>query len=235
MTYSAGWTDDILIPYASKGEIEKLYDKFNTSEFIRYIKPYDKLSGSNIFEQFTSIKNNSLEYWAFSDDDETNKKYMLTVNGTTIAPIYGIDKIFGLFNSIFEIIAIVLIIIMIILLWSFMSFTIKTRTKDIGILISLGASKRDLADIFIIEGGLIAAGQILFSIVTAFIAKHYVRNYMIRRMGDVIRDYDILAFGFWQILTMVGIAVAVTAVSTALPLWGLAKKQPVDIIRKIET
>jgi ABC-type lipoprotein export system ATPase subunit/ABC-type antimicrobial peptide transport system permease subunit len=235
MAYSSNYADDILIPYTNRAEIEKLYDKFKTDEFISYIKPYEKMTGSNVFEMFTSIQNNPIEFWASGDGGDTNKRYILTINGTTINPIYSIDKIFGLFNEIFKVIAIVLIVIMVILLWSFMSFTIKTRTKDIGILISLGASRHDLANIFIIEGGLIALGQVFFSIIAAFVAKHFVRDYMVQKMGDVIKGYDILALGIWQITAMVLIAIGVTAFATAIPLWGLARKQPVEIIRKIET
>jgi ABC-type lipoprotein export system ATPase subunit len=236
-TYSVNAAEDILIPYADRDEISKLYDLFGKEEFARYLRPSqstDGLSGS--MELYTAMAQNNSQIYADADDGTgTMKKYILSINSTAIYPIYKIEETFGFFNEIFKIIAVVLIVIMVILLWSFMSFTIKTRTKDIGILISLGASKRDLAFIFVIEGALIAIGQIIISIVSAVIAKHYVRELMVKRMGAVIEKYNILSFGIWQMLIMALIAVSVTALSTTLPLWSLSKKQPVEIIRKIET
>jgi hypothetical protein len=235
-TFNTNTFGDILIPYTSRSEISKLYDLFETDAFIRYLKPSAKLTGANYLEWFASVRSNDPNLYAESDDGSgTMLQYGVLINSTAIDPIYKIDETFGLFNDIFMIIAIVLVIIMIILLWSFMSFTIKTRTKDIGILISLGASKQDLAAIFVIEGGLIALGQIIISIISALIAKHYVRNFMIKNMGAAVEKYDILSFGIWQGLTMAGIAVILTAFATALPLAALVKKQPVEIIRKIET
>jgi ABC-type antimicrobial peptide transport system permease subunit len=236
-TYDTNQNEDILIPYTNQSEIGKLYDLFETDAFTRYLKVYNSMSSTgNYLEMAASICDNSTNAVAAADDGSgAMKKYILMINGTSIYPIYSIGQTFGLFNEIFEIIAVVLVVIMVILLWSFMSFTIKTRTKDIGILISLGASKRDLTVIFVIEGAIVAIGQVIISIIAAIIAKHYVRNYMVKSMGEIVEKYNILSFGIVQILIMTVIAVTITALATAIPLWGLSKKQPVEIIRKIET
>jgi hypothetical protein len=127
-------SDDILIPYTNPNEIGRLYDLFETDAFARYLKSYSDASWGNYLEIFNSIRTNDPNPYAMADDGSgTLKKYILQINGTSIYPIYSIGQTFGLFNEIFEIIAVVLVIIMIILLWSFMSFTIKTRTKDIEI------------------------------------------------------------------------------------------------------
>jgi ABC-type antimicrobial peptide transport system permease subunit len=236
-TFGISKTEDILIPYTNRGEINRLYDLFENDEFIRYVKSPVLFDGSNnIINIYSAIKGNDIVLSSTADDGTgTMKIYKLSVNSSIISPIYYLGKTFGLFNEIFKIIAVALIVIMVILLWSFMSFTIKTRTKDIGILISLGASKRDIGAIFVIEGALIAFGQIVISILSALIAKHFVRDFMVERMGTIIEKYNILSFGILQMLIMALIALTVTAISTTLPLLSLSKKQPVEIIRKIET
>ena len=145
--------------------------------------------------------------------------------------IYGLDVLFKLFVSVFRILSLLFCVLAILLCYSFISNSINTRKKDIGILRSMGASGPDVARIFTIEGILIALLVIMFGILTCYFGYALINKYFILQIGYLAEEYRIISFGIRQVLLMIAVTLGAVAISVIAPIIRIAKKQPVDAIR----
>ncbi len=108
------------------------------------------------------------------------------------------------------------------LLMSFLLFGFDARKKEIGVLRAMGARKTDISLICLTEALLIAAIDLLLSLLSVGIicavlnAKVYVTLFF---MGAI------------PIFTMIGLCVT-AAVLASLPSLKITNKKPVDIIRE---
>ncbi len=181
-------------------------------------------SNSQIENVLLKINNHS-EYEA---NEEVFSLYCKTSNFYSIRQI---DLYFGLFVNIFSILSIILCIFSVILTYTFISQSIILRKKDIGILRSLGARKKDVAGIFVIEGAFIAIVEIVLAIIACAIGYFFIDYYFISKLGSIAQMYDIVTFGMRQILLMSIVTIVAVSIAIFTPIYRISNKQPVDAIR----
>jgi len=105
--------------------------------------------------------------------------------------------------------------------------SVLERTRDIGIMKSIGASKKDILLIFLIESGFIGfiggfiggAIGILISLLVGFVAE--MANFQLLK---IIIDFKVVLFGI-LFATLVG------AISGIIPAYNASKMRPVEALR----
>ncbi len=106
--------------------------------------------------------------------------------------------------------------------------SVLERTKEIGILRSLGARKRDISRVFNAETAIIGFLAGLSGIVIAYILTFPI-NAIIRRL---INDVDRLAIlPFYAVFGLIILSVILTSIAGLIPARIAAKKNPVEALR----
>lgn len=202
--YALNYTDSYLVPLSSRAEAKVLLNK---------------LTGLGIFEINGSTETEYVRFVLASPHS----------NG-----IYRLDDYLKISATIFNVIAFAFMFFAVLLTYTFISSSITQRKKDIGILRSLGASRRDIAGIFIIEGIVIAVLEIILASLACYLGFLVVQKYFISQFGYLAETYKIITYGIRQVLLMAGVTIAAIAVSIFMPIFRIANKQPVDAIRSLQ-
>lgn len=153
-----------------------------------------------------------------------------SLDNTVYDNVVYVDDLVSLFSVIFLVAGIVLAVFAALLLLNFISMSITSKSKEIGILRAVGARGADVFKIFFSESGIIVGICILLS-VAGTIALCAVLNSVIRT--ELSLFVTVFVFGPLSAVTMIGIAVAVAVLGTFLPVYLAAKKKPVDSIRAL--
>ena len=115
------------------------------------------------------------------------------------------------------------------MLLNYVSASITTKTKEIGILRAVGARGSDLFKIFFSESGLMSAICLVISIIASVI--------VVWRINEVFKSglmkAALLNFGVLNILVIIGGAILITVLGTIVPVIIASKKQPVESIRTL--
>ena len=115
----------------------------------------------------------------------------------------------------------------ILLLGNYISISISAKKKEIGILRALGASKRDIFAIFINECVIITAIILILAITSVLIVCVGFNTELPNSFGIQIKA---LNFGIRQLVLLLGLGVGATFISSAIPLYMLSRKKPIDCI-----
>lgn len=113
------------------------------------------------------------------------------------------------------------------LLMNFISTSISYKKREIGILRAVGARSSDVFKIFFSEAFIIAMINFVLSLITLIGVTIFV-NELMHNEGINI---TLLTFGPRQFILMLGVSVAVAALSSFLPVYRIAKRKPIDAIR----
>ena len=107
------------------------------------------------------------------------------------------------------------------LMMNFLNVSLDFKKKDIGILRALGARRKDVIVICLIESMLIALIDLVLSIVAVVIMSVIFNK---------IYFVSLLNFGFTQFALMFLLCGGVAALATVLPVVKMTNKKPIDII-----
>lgn len=105
--------------------------------------------------------------------------------------------------------------------------SVVERIKEIGILRSVGARKKDIKRLFIAETFIIGLAAGLVGIAITYILSLII-NIIV---GAVAGVFTIAALPWWQAIVMVCISTALTLISGLIPASAAAKKDPVVALR----
>ena len=114
------------------------------------------------------------------------------------------------------------------LLFNFISVSISYKKKEIGILRAVGARSADVFKIFYSESAIIALICFVLAMVASFITCGVLNSMLASELGA-----SIFVFGPVSWLLMLGIAVVTSVIATFLPVYGIAKRKPVESIRAL--
>ncbi|MDE7209413.1 MAG: ABC transporter permease, partial [Clostridia bacterium] len=149
-------------------------------------------------------------------------------------PIYfETDWLTGTYYGIKNIVIVVSAVIglfAILLLGNYMEQSISSKKKEIGILRSVGAKKSDVFAIFVNEGVIITAIILALAIMGVGFATLGF-NLLAPMSSGLSFNLKVLNFGIRQIALLLLVGFGTTAVASAIPLYKLSKKKPVDSIQ----
>ena len=114
------------------------------------------------------------------------------------------------------------------MLLNFITVSVASKKKDIGILRAIGARKSDVFKIFFVESLFIAAICSLISIIGAFVAQFFMDRSFVDRIGISILQFSPITVGL-----IIAIALAISFVATIFPVISASRKPPVESIRAL--
>ena len=124
--------------------------------------------------------------------------------------------------------SVILGIFCLLLLGNYIGYSIMSRKKEIGILRAMGAKRSDIFVIFINEGIIITAIILILAIIGVSAACVVVNGLIPMSYGIEI---SLLQFGLRQLILMMLVGYGATLLASAIPMYKLSKKKPVDIIQ----
>ncbi len=136
--------------------------------------------------------------------------------------IYSLKPAFYIAGAIFGVFSILM-------LFNFISVTVTSKKREIGILRAVGARRIDVFKIFIVEAFIITISCFVISSVLSFIACSVINRFT----SNNVFGLSALDFNLINIALLLVVSIAVAFVATILPVRKASKKAPVDSIRSI--
>ncbi len=134
------------------------------------------------------------------------------------------------FALLFGLIGAVLLVITLLMIVNLISFSVTDRTGEIGVLMGLGTSKKDIYAIFILQTLVISVLSFVIAMSMAFgfaaiTNKYYCKDYM--------RYVPFLCVEYITVIVAFAVSFVLVLVAAWLPLRKIAKLKPIDAIRKL--
>ncbi len=220
------------LPYTLEEEVTGIMDISILSGYLVMYVDYDYLQ--DIYEGWTGTTlNPNILYIQTSSEEITNaiNTYIAAQEGYTGSIE---DQLSGVFSSMSSVIGTSLIIIscislivsaMMILVVLYMSVT--ERTKEIGVLKSIGARRKDIRRIFTSESFLIGLLSGIVGIVFNLILTGIVYLALINLIGIAP-----LTYRWWYFAVAIGVSVVISMLSGLYPANKASKLDPVESLRR---
>ncbi len=125
--------------------------------------------------------------------------------------------------------AIALALLSIFLLYNYISTSISSKKRSVGVLRGLGAGGKDILLTFLSESLIIAVVNGILANVFAYFGCSFVNSYIVDTINISIH---FALFSSRQILMIAAISLITAILSSALPIVKISKKKPVDLIRR---
>ena len=114
------------------------------------------------------------------------------------------------------------------MLLNFITVSVASKKKDIGILRAIGARKIDVFKIFFSESLFIAALCSIIAIIGTYVIQFFLDNYFVTQIGISILQFHIATVGL-----IFAIAVTISFIATLIPVGNASRKPPVESIRAL--
>ena len=200
-------TDEVLI----SREKDKLYSKWNITHILC---PLPKDKGDFIdFAKFIS-KNSSTLYYVDNDYGD----YYLGINDSLESG-----------SSYYVKLALIFLLLTMALLFSYLAASIRSQTKQIGTILSLGADYKSVFIIYLLLALIICVSIALFSIVPTAIAAKFLD---LTIKANSATRFRILYMNFPTAILTLAVSVVTAIVTTTIAMLKLRKLSPVTIIGK---
>ncbi len=163
--------------------------------------------------------------------------YLTSEGGLTLTwynnPVLGVisknEMIIRQIADLFLYVALALASISIFMLYNYISTSISSKRRSVGVLRALGAGGKDILRTFLIESLIIAiingALACVFSAWGCVLVNSYVMNIMNIYVAFAL-------FGVRQIIIIILVSFLTAFISSALPIIKISKKKPVELIRR---
>ncbi|ERI95071.1 efflux ABC transporter, permease protein [Clostridiales bacterium oral taxon 876 str. F0540] len=215
-------------------------EKFNLSDkiivsmdeakdFLNYIN-MDKNYYENKGPENVEVAVKDLKYVSSVSDEITKMDYGVT---SIQSMIKDIKSIFTIIQAILSIGGIIIVFVASIGVINTMTMSIYERTRSIGIMKSLGASRKDIRFMFITESGAIGfiggLMGILFSVLNTKIIKFAMEAFL--KSKNVKEIPQIFSTPIWLILGTISFAILISVLAGLYPASKASKLDPVESLR----
>ncbi len=113
-----------------------------------------------------------------------------------------------------------------------LTMMIGERSREIGILMSMGAKRRQILGIFVLEGLFLGCVGMFIGSLLAYLGALYLQKFGFELPGDVyFLDHVPVVVQGTDFLAVGGAAVAISLLFTIIPSWLAARLKPIEIIR----
>lgn len=199
---------------------------YRTEESTNYVRPEDARYCSFLLPFPEDGVLRAIVYGNGEADSQTDALYLLD---SPIADTFRtIDSMIETFEQVFLWVGVAMAVFSMLLLFNFISVSISYKKKEIGILRAVGARSADVFKIFYSESAIIALICFVLAMVASFITCGVLNSMLAAELGA-----SIFVFGPVSWLIMLGIAVVTSVIATFLPVYGIAKRKPVESIRAL--
>jgi ABC-type lipoprotein export system ATPase subunit/ABC-type antimicrobial peptide transport system permease subunit len=186
---------------------------------------YDVLNSPNFLvptiDSTKNVKSTVAEIQAFKTK---GKKDLVTYSiSTALKPINEITDIVTIVLALIAGISL-LVSLMMIIATTYMS--VAERTKEIGILRSLGARKGDIRSLFVVETVILGLASAVLAIIVAFIGQAAVNA----AVSGLLDKFDIIQISSVAITASVIIALVIALLASLMPASKAAKLNPIEAL-----
>lgn len=228
--------------------LDKLTPKYNStsvtaSELVRELGGNDTPSGISVYAKDFTTKQEMLDYMSgWNSAVEAARTAYFEEHGTydgydgptEITYSDTVGTLMGMVNTILNAITYVLVaftaislVVSTVMIGVITYVSVVERTKEIGILRSIGARKRDIRHVFNAETFIIGLFAGLIGILVAYLLQGII-NLILTPLTGIS---GLAALPIWQAIIMVCVSVALTLISGLIPASAAAKKDPVIALR----
>lgn len=243
----SNWVDRAIVPIVPE-EIEAVYteDAYTPGDIIEIVRELggnDQPSGISIYAKDFTTKQEMLNYldeWNSAVEAARTAYYELngTYDGydgpTEVNYTDTVGTLMGMVNTILNAITYVLVaftaislVVSTVMIGVITYVSVVERTKEIGILRSIGARKRDIRHVFNAETFIIGLFAGLIGILVAYLLQLLI-NVILTPLTGIS---GLAALPIWQAIIMVCVSVVLTLISGLIPASAAAKKDPVIALR----
>lgn len=131
--------------------------------------------------------------------------------------------------DLFLYVAIALALFSVFMLYNYMSTSIASKKRSVGVLRALGAGGKDILFTFLTESLLISAFNGVLANVFAIFGVNLVNKYIVEIMNISVH---FAIFGVRQVLIISLVSLLTGVLSSILPIFKITKKKPVELIRQ---
>ncbi len=160
---------------------------------------------------------------SFSENDEG-----ILLQSALTETLEGVNGVIDMLSQVFLWVGVVMAVFSMLLLFNFISVSITYKKREIGILRAVGARSADVFRIFFSESAIISAVCFVLSVIASIVVCGVLNNVLAADLGA-----SIFVFGPLSVLALLGIAAVTSFIATFLPVYGIAKKKPVESIRAL--
>ena len=114
------------------------------------------------------------------------------------------------------------------MLLNFITVSVASKKKDIGILRAIGARKSDVFKIFFVESLFIAAVCSIISLIGTFVAQFFMDRSFVQQIGISVLQFSPITVGL-----VIAIALMIAFIATIFPVISASRKPPVESIRAL--
>ena len=166
------------------------------------------------------------------NDNIDQSSYVL--NNQVMPMLSSVNSVISTLENVFFYIGIGFAVFASIMFCNFIATSIANKKREIGILRAVGDSKRplyfliDVLKIFLNESLMIAVINWILSVIACFAGVTLINQYIRNEFGVLV---TILNFGLLQIVLLLMISIAVACIASAIPVYKISKKKPIDAIK----
>lgn len=211
--------DKYNIPTHYSGDIG-YSDSFETD----YVEPEDAC-----YNLIVTNTDNSYAACTFMLEDKENGLVRYKMNNSVYQQADNMSSMFETLTIVFLIIGLVMAVFSALMLFNFISTSISSKRKEIGILRAVGARGMDVFKIFFSEAVIIAIICFVLSSVCGGLACMIMNGVF----SSSFISMSILNYGVINVALILGIAIVVSFLATILPVFFAARKSPVESIRSL--
>lgn len=229
---------ELTIPFKSTEGAKKIDDTFvvvgviNSGAGSEVFLPAHVLLNSGA-ETFTQVKIVVDE----NNDVSTVRSQVEALGYETQSPIDTIDQInqiFRYFNIILGGFGAIGMIVAILGMFNTLTISLLERTKEIGLMIALGARSRDMKKLFVLEALLLSVSGAVIGIVGAilhgFIVNMIMNNYA--RGRGVTENFDLFSTPLWLVAGMIGFMSLIGLAVVYFPARRAEHISPIEALRR---
>lgn len=145
-----------------------------------------------------------------------------------------INRVFKFFNVLLVSFGSIGMIVAILGMFNTLTISLLERTKEIGLMMALGARRHDMRKLFFIEAILISLAGSIIGIFLAWLAGRAVNLYI--NMGakgrGVNQSFDLFSTPLWAILSIIAFTIMIGFIVVYLPARRAEKIDPIDALRR---
>lgn len=156
----------------------------------------------------------------------------IIINEPSVRLIYSVRDMVISLMPVLQILLFIALSITVLVLFSFITFSINSNSRQIGILRSIGVTRTDTVRIFVAETIIIALIALVVSYMIDIVLTIYINNMYAGSLTE--NPFNIIIPNTAICLIIPLITVALTLISSAIPIRMMSKKRPVEIIRYSE-
>ena len=177
----------------------------------KLIVPLENYTESELNTLGAFLHNNNLSYVSSSSDMIDDFYYRFSVFGGT-----------------FLVVSVLLALFACVLIYNFITQTIDSRKREIGVLRAMGAGAKDVVRIYLYEGLYIILFTFISTVLSLFVAVQIVNAIV---MASLEFSLVILSLNAATIFLILLIDAVIVTIATIIPTIKYAKKSPIDIIQ----